>query len=264
MSRDEFSHLLNRHSEISRLFSQQLAAELDRVSAELDYERQRQRELRPYLINRIRRGIIGTSRYAVRLRQSIKNAAQSRDSVLIFGEPGLEKDNMASLIHYGSPQRREPMIQLTSSLLQTSGADLFGRVNGKPGLLEWLGEGTLVLNNIQDLPEELREPIAQLLKTQTYHPVSRDRDHPPVTRTCQARIILISERTAPEFTDCIAHSIKVPRFGYAKPILKPSLTTISVSAVAVVAFPNPESLPRPFVACNPTTFPITYGNSVNW
>ncbi|WP_159785188.1 sigma 54-interacting transcriptional regulator [Sodalinema gerasimenkoae] len=210
ISREDFSHLLDRHNEISRLFSQQLAAELDRVSAELTYERQRQSELRPYLVNRIRRGIIGTSRYAVRLRQSIKKAAKTQDSVLIFGEPGLEKDNMASLIHYGSPQRREPMIQLTSGLLQTSGAELFGRVNGKPGLLEWLGEGTLVLNNVQDLPDELREPIAQLLKTQTYHPVFRDPQTQPVTRSCNARIILISERAAPEFTDCIAQSIKVP------------------------------------------------------
>ncbi|MFP4652845.1 MAG: sigma 54-interacting transcriptional regulator [Phormidium sp.] len=256
ISRDDMNDLLNRHPEISQLFSQELAAEVDRLSAQLSYERDRQSELRPYLVNRIRRGIIGNSRYAVRLRQKIKQAAKTRDSVLIFGEPGLEKDNIASLIHYGSPQRREPMIQLTSGLLQTSGAELFGRVNGKPGLLEWLGDGTLVLNNVQDLPKELRPQIAQLLKTQTYQPVSRDPQQTPVSRSCQARIILISERAAPEFTDCIDQSIKVPPVRVRKTdikalldynlslccrsrgIPKPNITPEAVRRLQAYDFPN--------------------------
>ncbi|MGC9504760.1 sigma 54-interacting transcriptional regulator [Baaleninema sp.] len=153
--RERFQQLLHRHPEISQIFSQQLAAELDRVSNQLAYERDRQIALRPYLVTRIRRGIIGSSRYAQRLRSQIEEASRDRQSVLIFGEPGLEKDNIAALIHYGSPWRRAPMLQLTSGLLQTSGAELFGRIGGKPGLLEWVGSGTLVLNNVQDLPEIL-------------------------------------------------------------------------------------------------------------
>lgn len=32
--------------------------------------------------------------------------------MLIFGEPGLEKDNVAALIHFGSPEHDKPMVQV--------------------------------------------------------------------------------------------------------------------------------------------------------
>ena len=35
-----------------------------------------------------------------------------RRPVLIFGEPGLEKDNVAALIHFGSPDHKSPMVRI--------------------------------------------------------------------------------------------------------------------------------------------------------
>jgi transcriptional regulator with AAA-type ATPase domain len=32
--------------------------------------------------------------------------------VLVFGEPGLEKDNIAALMHFGSSRRVKPMVQV--------------------------------------------------------------------------------------------------------------------------------------------------------
>ena len=57
------------------------------------------------MLGRVRRGVVGDSRYARRLRNGIHDAAQNpqRQPVLISGEPGLGKDNLAALIHYGSP-----------------------------------------------------------------------------------------------------------------------------------------------------------------
>ncbi|NJN49843.1 MAG: sigma 54-interacting transcriptional regulator, partial [Alkalinema sp. RL_2_19] len=92
--------------------------QLAQMAATLEYEREQQLALRPYLINKVRRGIVGTSRYAVRLRQEIKQATADRDPVLIFGEPGLEKDNVAGLIHFGSPWRKRPLIKVDCNLLQ--------------------------------------------------------------------------------------------------------------------------------------------------
>ena len=34
--------------------------------------------------------------------------------MLVFGEPGLEKDNIAVLIHFSSPQHERPMVQILS------------------------------------------------------------------------------------------------------------------------------------------------------
>ena len=113
---------------------------------------------------------MGESRYATRLRQQIKQAAEDRRSVLIFGEPGLEKDTLAALIHFSSPDRRAPLIQIDCNTIQNSGAELFGRAGGKPGLIEALGSGTLILNNIQELPLDLTPRLVRLLETGLYRP----------------------------------------------------------------------------------------------
>jgi transcriptional regulator with AAA-type ATPase domain/NAD-dependent dihydropyrimidine dehydrogenase PreA subunit len=212
LERQKFLEIVQQYPEISQVFSRQLASALDQISAQLEFERERQTALRPYLMPKVKRGIIGTSRYAVRLRQDIRKASQDRKSVLIFGEPGLEKDNTAALIHFGSRDRHEPLIKINCDTIQASGADLFGRAGGKAGLLEWLGEGTLMLNNVQELPLELQQKVATLLETGEYTPVGREGDPPPAPRPCSARIIMTSEKVLPvlERKGLVGHSIKVP------------------------------------------------------
>ncbi|MBW4493893.1 MAG: sigma 54-interacting transcriptional regulator [Oscillatoria princeps RMCB-10] len=200
-----FLEIVADYPELRQAFSQQLAAELVQLSSQLSYEQERQAILRPYLVTRAKRGIVGKSRYAVRLRQQIKQADSDRQPVLIFGEPGLEKDNIAALIHFSSPSRREPAIKVNCGQLQAS--ELFGRAGGKPGLLEWLGEGTVILNNIQELPPELVPQIAQLLQNSTFTPVGEDSRKSSV---CRARIIMVSEKTLPDIERLAGHSIKVP------------------------------------------------------
>ncbi|MGB3512449.1 MAG: sigma 54-interacting transcriptional regulator [Microcoleaceae cyanobacterium] len=208
---EKFKQLLEKYPEISLEFSRKLAQELKQISSQLSYEQQRQIELRPYLVTKVRRGIIGKSRYAVRLRQEIKDATEEGKSVLIFGEPGLEKDNIASLIHFSSPYRRQPIIKVNCNLLQTSGIELFGSSGGKAGLIEWLGAGTLILNNIQELPPELIPAIANLVKTNTYTPINRtDKSQDITPRVCRTKILMISEKILPEVDKFVSHVIKVP------------------------------------------------------
>ncbi len=207
---EKFQQLVAQYPEIPKALSPQLAQELVQLSSYLAYEQERQSTLRPYLVTRAKRGVIGKSRYAVRLRQEIKKAASDRRSVLIFGEPGLEKDNTAALIHFSSSNRREPIIKINCGIVQVSGAELFGRVGGKPGLLEWLGEGTVILNNIQELPAELMPRVIQLLETGTYTPASRPEDPPPQPLTTRALVIMISEKTLPDIERRVKHLIKVP------------------------------------------------------
>jgi transcriptional regulator with AAA-type ATPase domain/NAD-dependent dihydropyrimidine dehydrogenase PreA subunit len=209
--RSQFLALVQQYPSITQTFSRQLATELDQVSAQLTYERQRQIALRPYLVPRVKRGIVGSSRYAVRQRQEIKRAAEDRQSVLIFGEPGLEKDNAAALIHFGSRDRQEPMIKVNCDTLQNA-AELFGRVGGKPGLLEWLERGTLLLNNLQDLNPQLQENLVTLLETGEYRAIAREGEPTPPPRRSQARILMTSEKVLPvlERKGLVGHSIKVP------------------------------------------------------
>ena len=78
------------------------------------------RLLAPYLVAQTRRGIVGSSSYAKSLREAVRQAAAdpSRQPVLLMGEPGLEKDNLAALIHFGSAERRLPLIRLDAALLR--------------------------------------------------------------------------------------------------------------------------------------------------
>ncbi len=241
---DKFRELATQYPEIAQAFSRQLAQELAQVTSALGYEQERSVALRPYLVTKAQRGIVGTSRYAVRLREQIREAAADRKSVDIFGEPGLEKDNIAALIHFGSPKRREPIIKVNCGILQTSGADLFGRAGGKPGLLEWLGEGTLVLNNIQELPEELLPPVTQLLKTGTYTPVSRSGEAAPEPRPSKARILIVSEKTQPTIERCIGHIIKVPPLRVRKADIQAQVEYYTSLYIRARGIPKPHITPE--------------------
>lgn len=210
LERSQAEALIEQYPEINQAFAQVLAETVEALTAQLSYEQERQMILRPYLVPKVRRGIIGTSRYAQRLRSQINQASTSRDPVLIFGEPGLEKDNIAALIHFGSANRREAMIKVNCATLQASGAELFGRVGGKPGLIEALGRGTLLFNNIQEAPPELIPAIADLLRTQTYQLVGRLDTAPAMVKTCQARLLFISEKHDPRIDALIKLQIKVP------------------------------------------------------
>ncbi|PLZ87009.1 AAA family ATPase [Fischerella muscicola CCMEE 5323] len=205
-----FKEIIGKYPEIAQVVSRMLAQEVAQLTSAFNYEQERSLALRPYLVTKARRGIVGTNRYAVRLREQIREAASDRTSVLIFGEPGLEKDNVAALIHFGSKYRREPIIKVNCGILQTSGAELFGRAGGKSGLLEWLGEGTLILNNIQETPPELLPKIKQLLQDNTYIPVTRSGEPDAEPHTSRARIMIVAEKAQPQIERCVGRIIKVP------------------------------------------------------
>lgn len=221
ISRADFLTITQQHPEIAQVLSRQLAIDLQRAESELAYERDRATALRPYVVPKVSRGIVGSSRYAVRLRQDIKKATQGTGAVLILGEPGLNKDNIAALIHFGSSDRKEPLVKINCSTLQPNGAELFGRGN-KPGLLEWVGRGTLMLNNLEDLPTELLDKLKQLLNTGEYTPVSREDTEVFSPRKTEARIMMIAEKVLPRLSQCklIKHSIKVPPLRVRKADIK--------------------------------------------
>ncbi|MBE7381045.1 MAG: sigma 54-interacting transcriptional regulator [Leptolyngbya sp. SIO1E4] len=210
VSAEKFQTLTTQYPDIIQIFSQQIAAELRQIASQLTYEQERQAILRPYLVTKARRGVIGRSRYANRLRQQIRDAFDNCGAILLFGEPGVEKDNIAALIHYGSSYRRQPIIKVDCARLQASGADLFGRMGGKPGLLEALDQGTLILNNIEELPETLVGAIARLLAHRTYRPISRRNTDTAIEKTSRAHFILISERPIATLDSAVEKQIRVP------------------------------------------------------
>ena len=70
--------------------------------------------LTPYATGRPQRGVVGSSRYAERLRQELIKAAEEPENrtLMIRGEPGLGKDNLAALVHFGSSKKRRLLVRL--------------------------------------------------------------------------------------------------------------------------------------------------------
>ncbi|MDJ0696427.1 cyclic nucleotide-binding domain-containing protein [Mastigocoleus sp. MO_188.B34] len=237
----KFRQIINQFPETSQAISRLLATELAQLASALSYEQERTIALRPYLVTKAQRGIIGSSRYAKRLQEEIKKVANERSSVLIFGEPGLEKDNIAALIHFSSKYRRTPIIQVNCAILQASGADLFGRVGGKPGLIEWLGEGTLVLNNIQELPSQLFPVVNNWLRTGEYKLISRSETDVVEPRTSKARILIIGEKRQADLQKCVDLTINVPPLRVRK-------TDIEAQVEYYISlYSRDKSIPRPKV-----------------
>jgi transcriptional regulator with AAA-type ATPase domain/NAD-dependent dihydropyrimidine dehydrogenase PreA subunit len=194
---------------------------IDTVNTELNTEpniEQRIQALQPYLVAKAERGIIGKSRYANRLRDEIKNASADRAPVIILGETGLDKDNIAALIHFNSTSRREAIALVNCSVVQANGAEIFGRVNSNLGILALLGKGTLVLNNVEKLPKEVIPKIKELLEKSTFKPIGSTESEP--SHICEARLILVSEKHEPAFGSCVKHSIKVPALRVRKSDIK--------------------------------------------
>ena len=74
-----------------------------------------------------------------------------REPVYIFGEPGLEKDELAALIHFGSARRRHPMAHIDCAQLNVGRADNLLGTEASPGMLGQLNGGTLLLNNVSQV-----------------------------------------------------------------------------------------------------------------
>jgi transcriptional regulator with AAA-type ATPase domain/NAD-dependent dihydropyrimidine dehydrogenase PreA subunit len=241
---DRWLALVAKYPQITAAYAERLAGKLEQLEGEIAYDRDRQVALRTYLVPQAKRGIIGESRYAIKLRQQIRAAASDDRSVIISGEPGLEKDNIAALIHFGSKRRHQPVISLKSALITANGAELFGRVGGKPGLLEWLGEGTLILNDVQELPRDLVPQIEQLLTTGNYTPIAREGQVSPPPRSSNARVILISESTQPTFNKVVTHQIKVPGLRVRKADLEAHVNYYLNIICRQKKLPKPQVIPE--------------------
>ncbi|KAK9792466.1 hypothetical protein WJX73_007973 [Symbiochloris irregularis] len=188
--------------------------------ASLQTDKGHAQALRPFLVPSPKFGVIGNSRYAKRTRRAVLDAGNdpARRPVFIFGEPGLNKDVMAALIHFGSGARSKPMARVACSRLHGEGADLFGRGN-RPGLLELVGDGTLLLTNVHQASDDVKQKVVKLVQSGgQYAPMQRSQgtqpDAPslpdqPSPRTSQARLIFTAEKRVPDI-EALSQIIRIP------------------------------------------------------
>jgi DNA-binding NtrC family response regulator len=126
--------------------------------------------------------IIGHSKASIKTLEMIYLVAQSQcNPVLIIGETGTGKEIAARTIHNLRHGEKSTYIgincaALTASLLES---ELFGHVKGaftgadreKTGLLELAQDGTVLLDEISEMPLELQAKLLRVLQERTFRKV---------------------------------------------------------------------------------------------
>jgi two-component system NtrC family response regulator len=145
--------------------------------------------------------MVGDSPAMQRVFEIIKRLAQTDVNVLITGESGTGKELCARAIHYHSARKARSFVPINCGAIPENliESELFGHVRGaftganndKPGLFEIAHEGTVLLDEIGEMPPSLQVRLLRFLEDQQ---VQRLGD--TSSRGVNVRIIAATNRAA--------------------------------------------------------------------
>ncbi|MDH5784408.1 MAG: sigma-54-dependent Fis family transcriptional regulator [Chromatiales bacterium] len=121
--------------------------------------------------------LIGRSRPMLRLTSLLQRVAPTQTSVLLLGESGVGKENVAEYIHQYSSRSAMPFVIVDCGTLGENliESELFGHEKGaftgassiKKGLFEVADGGTLFIDEIGELPLSLQTKLLRALESGT-------------------------------------------------------------------------------------------------
>src|SRR5271170_5270704 len=113
--------------------------------------------------------------------RAIERVAPSDVSILITGESGTGKEVVADMIHQFSPRNTGPMIKINCAALprELIESELFGSVKGaftganmdREGLFRQAEGGTLLLDEISEMPIDTQSKLLRVLQEKEVRPV---------------------------------------------------------------------------------------------
>jgi PAS domain S-box-containing protein len=125
--------------------------------------------------------IVGRSRAFRKIFALLPDIAESGATVLIEGPSGSGKELLARAIHNLSPRRSGPYVVVNCGTLPTAlfESELFGYVQGaftdakrdKPGRITLAEGGTIVFDEIGDLPPATQVKLLRVLQERQYEPL---------------------------------------------------------------------------------------------
>jgi DNA-binding NtrC family response regulator len=131
--------------------------------------------------------IIGASRQMQTIYETIESVAKSDANVLIVGESGTGKELIANAIHYNSLRAKKPFIKVNCAALpkELIESELFGHTKGaftgahadKEGLVQHAAGGSLLLDEIAEMPVELQPKLLRVLQDRSYRKVGSEKTY---------------------------------------------------------------------------------------
>ncbi len=115
----------------------------------------------------------GNSPEAKRINRAIRKFAKTESNIMIVGDTGTGKEYTARTIHALSRRRGRPFVVLNCSAVGYSldrhdilGAEVeeSGTIQRTIGILEKANRGTLFLDNVGDLPEDMQFELLQIIR----------------------------------------------------------------------------------------------------
>lgn len=135
--------------------------------------------------------------------RTVERVAPSDVSVLITGESGTGKEVVTNLIHALSPRNQGPLIKINCAALprELIESELFGSVKGaftgaqrdREGLFRQAEGGTLMMDELSEMPIDTQSKLLRVLQEQEVRPVGGN-----VTYKINCRVIAATNRKTDE------------------------------------------------------------------
>ena len=129
--------------------------------------------------------IIGGSRSMQNIYEIIDSVAESDANILILGESGTGKEVIANAVHYKSHRSKKPFVKVNCSALPKDliESQLFGHIKGsftgaineKVGFIGQANGGSILLDEIGEMPVDLQPKLLRVLQEKIYYRVGSDK-----------------------------------------------------------------------------------------
>lgn len=164
-------------------------------------------------------GLVGESVAMDRLRQEIRQVARSQAAVLVNGESGTGKELVARAIHQESERRDQSFIPVNCAGIphELMESEFFGHEAGaftgarqsRKGLFAEASGGTLLLDEVGEMPLALQAKLLRVLQEGRVKPVGAEREEAVDVRVIAAtHVDLLDAVTRGEFREDLYYRLE--------------------------------------------------------
>lgn len=162
--------------------------------------------------------MVARSSSMLKLCEMIRRVGPTDTPVLIYGPKGSEKELVAQAIHMQSRRKDNVFLSLNCSLFPEPvlGSEIFGNARGagpasdKNGILPSAEGGTVLLDNISEMPLSIQDALLTTLTEKTMRQVGGNQDVPIDVRLLFGSSVSLETRTKEgKFRDDLMHRVSM-------------------------------------------------------